>query len=99
MKMEKLEMLIQILNESKILEINTTNRIAAMPSRFGTIIGAITAFFFIIFGLLSDLLIIVAILHKKKSRNNPTNIFIVSLQLNDIWNMVRPLFFQLKSFI
>ena len=58
-----------------------------LPSRLGTALGAIIAFVFTIFGLIGDLLIIVAILQKAQLRNNLVNIFIVSLQLNDIFNI------------
>jgi hypothetical protein len=57
------------------------------PSRLGTALGAIIAFLFIIFGLVGDFLIIISILSKRDLRNNLVNIFIVSLQLNDIFNI------------
>ena len=60
---------------------------AAVPSRFGTALGAIVAFLFIIFGLFGDSLILIAILRKRELRTNLVNIFIVSLQLNDIFNI------------
>lgn len=57
------------------------------PSRLSTNIGAFFAFFFVIFGLFGNLLIIIAITRKKALRHNLVNIFIVSLQLNDIFNI------------
>lgn len=57
------------------------------PSRLGTALGAIVAFTFILFGLIGDLLITISILSKKELRNNLVNIFIVSLQINDIFNI------------
>lgn len=57
------------------------------PSRLGSALGAIVAFLFIIFGIFGDSLIIIAILSKRELRNNLVNIFIVSLQLNDIFNI------------
>jgi hypothetical protein len=57
------------------------------PSRLGTALGAIIAFLFIIFGLVGDFLILISILTKRELRNNLVNIFIVSLQLNDIFNI------------
>lgn len=58
-----------------------------VPSRFGSALGASVAFFFIFFGIIGDTLIISAILSKKELRTNLINIFIVSLQLNDIFNI------------
>jgi hypothetical protein len=58
-----------------------------IPSRLGTLIGATVAFAFIIFGILGNLLIIISILYRKDLRNNVVNIFIVSMQLNDIFNI------------
>ena len=82
---------IKIMNNLTIFVGNMTyyfsEEISQQPSRFGTLMGALFAFIFIFFGFLSALFIIAAILINKKMRNNPTNIFIVSLQLNDIWNM------------
>lgn len=57
------------------------------PSRFGSALGASVAFIFIVFGMLGDTLIIAAILSKRELRNNMVNIFIVSLQLNDLFNI------------
>nr|QVK45725.1 G protein-coupled receptor [Proales similis] len=70
---------VEFLNES-ILE-------GAQPSRLGSALGAIVAFAFIILGIFGDSLIIIAILSKQELRNNIVNIFIVSLQLNDIFNI------------
>ena len=60
---------------------------SSLPSHLGTRIGAFFAFFFVIFGFFGNLLIIIVIVHKKELRNNLVNIFIVSLQLNDIFNI------------
>ena len=57
------------------------------PSRLGTALGAAVAFLFIIFGLCGNSLIAIAIMSKSTLRNNLVNIFIVSLQLNDIFNI------------
>ena len=57
------------------------------PSRISTAIGATVAFSFIIIGVLGNLWITISILHKKELRNNLVNIFIVSLQINDIFNI------------
>ena len=57
------------------------------PSRFGTALGALVAFAFIIFGLCGNSLIVIAIISKSTLRNNLVNLFIVSLQLNDIFNI------------
>jgi hypothetical protein len=57
------------------------------PSRMGSIIGALFAFVCILFTIIGDSLIIIVILRKKVLRNNLTNIFIVSLQLNDLFNI------------
>jgi hypothetical protein len=57
------------------------------PSRLGSALGALIAFLFIVFGIFGDALIIVAILTKRELRNNLLNIFIVSCQLNDIFNI------------
>jgi hypothetical protein len=57
------------------------------PSRLGSALGAIIAFLFIVFGIFGDTLIITAILTKRDLRNNLLNIFIVSCQLNDIFNI------------
>jgi hypothetical protein len=62
---------------------NTTR----IPSRMGTSIGALFAFVCILFGIIGDSLIVIVILRKKVLRNNLTNIFIVSLQLNDLINI------------
>ena len=58
------------------------------PSRFGTAFGALFAFLFITFGLFGNFLISFAILSKPKLRTNVINIFIFSLQLNDIFNII-----------
>jgi hypothetical protein len=58
-----------------------------LPSRLGSALGAIVAYIFIIFGIFGDALIIIAILTKRELRNNLLNIFIVSCQLNDIFNI------------
>ncbi|RNA27148.1 trapped in endoderm-1-like [Brachionus plicatilis] len=68
------------LNSTDLNDIN-------VPSRFGSALGATAAFFFIFFGIIGDSLIIAAILSKKELRTNLINIFIVSLQLNDIFNI------------
>jgi hypothetical protein len=60
---------------------------SSLPSHLGTRIGAFFAFFFVLFGFFGNLLIIIVIVHKKELRNNLVNIFIVSLQLNDIFNI------------
>jgi hypothetical protein len=57
------------------------------PSRIGTAFGSIFAFLFIAFGLFGNFLISFAILSKSKLRKNVTNIFIFSLQMNDIFNI------------
>lgn len=57
------------------------------PSRFGSALGASVAFIFIVFGVFGDSLIILAILSKRELRKNIVNIFIVSLQLNDLFNI------------
>lgn len=57
------------------------------PSRLGGALGASVAFIFIVFGVLGDTLIILAILSKRELRKNIVNIFIVSLQLNDLFNI------------
>jgi hypothetical protein len=64
---------------------NLTNNF--QPSRLSTALGATIAFAFMLIGLLGDLLITFSILHKKELRNNLVNIFIVSLQINDIFNI------------
>ncbi|CAF0893951.1 unnamed protein product [Brachionus calyciflorus] len=69
------------------MSLNSTTETILLPSRLGSALGGIIAFFFIIFGLLGDALIITAILSKKDLRKNLINIFIVSLQLNDIFNI------------
>ena len=66
---------------------NTHNLTIYQPSRLSTAIGATVAFTFIIIGILGDLLITVSILHKKELRNNLVNIFIASLQINDLFNI------------
>jgi hypothetical protein len=57
------------------------------PTRLGSALGASVAFLFIVFGIFGDTLIILAILSKRELRNNLVNIFIVSLQLNDLFNI------------
>ena len=57
------------------------------PSRLGSALGAVIAFLFILFGICGDALIIAAILSKRELRNNLLNVFIVSCQLNDIFNI------------
>lgn len=69
------------------MNLSSFNRNDSIPSRLNTQIGAFFAFFFVIFGLFGNSLIIIAILRKKDLRNNIVNIFIVSLQLNDIINI------------
>lgn len=56
------------------LQITTVIKI---PSRFGTIVGAVTAFVFCFLGVMSNLLILAAILRTSTIRNNLVNIFIV----------------------
>lgn len=58
-----------------------------IPSRFITALAASVAFFFIAFGILGDSLITIAIITKPELRNNLVNIFIVSLQINDLINI------------
>jgi hypothetical protein len=70
-----------------MIDLNTTEPQLVGPSRMGTTIGALFAFVCVLFGMIGDCLIIVAILRKRVLRNNLTNIFIVSLQLNDLFNI------------
>jgi hypothetical protein len=58
-----------------------------IPSRQITALGAILTFIFITLGLCGNLIILVLILSKRELRSNIVNIFIVSLQLNDIINV------------
>jgi len=58
-----------------------------IPSRQITALGAILTFIFITLGLCGNLIILVLILGKRELRSNIVNIFIVSLQLNDIINV------------
>ncbi|CAF0887144.1 unnamed protein product [Rotaria sp. Silwood1] len=57
------------------------------PTRQATFIGAILAFVFIFLGLVGNILLITTILSVKKLRTNIINIFIVSLQFNDLLNI------------
>lgn len=57
------------------------------PTRQATFVGAILAFVFIFFGLIGNILLITTILSVKKLRSNIINIFIVSLQFNDLLNI------------
>lgn len=53
------------------------NTVIKIPSRFGTIVGAVTAFVFCFFGVISNLLILAAILRTSTIRKNLVNQFIV----------------------
>ena len=72
---------------------NATNYVAninnsiQIPSKQITAFGAILTFIFISLGLCGNLIILVLILGKRELRSNIVNIFIVSLQLNDIINI------------
>ncbi|CAF0752552.1 unnamed protein product [Adineta steineri] len=57
------------------------------PTRQATFIGAILAIVFIFFGLIGNIILITTILSAKKLRSNIINIFIVSLQFNDLLNI------------
>lgn len=67
--------------------LNTTQIQTQIPSRLGSAFGAAVAFIFIFFGIIGDTIIIISILSSKKLRNNLVNLFIVSLQLNDMFNI------------
>ncbi|CAF0924227.1 unnamed protein product [Adineta ricciae] len=58
-----------------------------IPTRQATFIGAIVAIVFIFFGLIGNLILITTILSVRKLRSNIINIFIVSLQFNDLLNI------------
>jgi len=75
--------------ESIIYNVSSLNNtdIDQLPSRFITAVAAAVAFFFIIFGILGDSLITIAIITKPELRNNIVNLFIVSLQINDLINI------------
>ncbi|CAF2071801.1 unnamed protein product [Rotaria magnacalcarata] len=64
-----------------------TDQAASQPTRQATFIGAILAFVFIFLGLVGNILLITTILSVKKLRTNIINIFIVSLQFNDLLNI------------
>ncbi|CAF1667654.1 unnamed protein product, partial [Adineta ricciae] len=64
-----------------------TSPLLRQPTRQATYLGAILAFVFIFFGLIGNILLITTILSVKKLRINIINIFIVSLQFNDLLNI------------
>ncbi|CAF1073203.1 unnamed protein product [Rotaria magnacalcarata] len=59
----------------------------SQPTRQATFVGAILAFVFIFFGLIGNFILITTILSVKKLRSHIINIFIVSLQFNDLLNI------------
>jgi len=63
------------------------NSSTQIPSKHITAFGATITFLFILLGLCGNLIILVLILSKRELRSNIVNIFIVSLQLNDIINI------------
>ncbi|CAF3619264.1 unnamed protein product [Adineta steineri] len=67
--------------------ISSTDSVVHRPTRQVTYIGAILAFVFIFFGLIGNVILITTILSVKKLRTNTINIFIVSLQFNDLLNI------------
>lgn len=60
---------------------------SSSPSHLASHFGACFAFFFVAFGLFANFLVVNAILSRKELRSNIVNIFIVSLQLNDLFNI------------
>ncbi|CAF0809238.1 unnamed protein product [Rotaria sordida] len=69
------------------------------PTRQATFIGAILAFVFIFFGLIGNIILITTILSVKKLRSYTINIFIVSLQFNDLLNIGFNQFFVGLSYV
>ncbi|CAF1479890.1 unnamed protein product [Didymodactylos carnosus] len=57
------------------------------PTREATFIAAMFAFVFIFIGLVGNIILLATILSVKKLRSNIINIFIVSLQVNDLMNI------------
>ncbi|CAF0755524.1 unnamed protein product [Didymodactylos carnosus] len=57
------------------------------PTREATFIAAMFAFIFIFIGLVGNIILLATILSVKKLRSNIINIFIVSLQVNDLMNI------------
>ncbi|CAF3339406.1 unnamed protein product [Rotaria socialis] len=72
------------------MRVNSTlpsDQAVGQPTRQATFIGAILAFVFIFLGLIGNILLITTILSVRKLRTNIINIFIVSLQFNDLLNI------------
>ena len=66
-------------NVSNSYQLTTLSNQIRQPTREATLIGAIFAFVFIVFGLIGNIIVITTILSVKKLRSNIINSFIVSV--------------------